>query len=65
MFFLPLSDDNATLRPAFIVWVFIALCTVVFLWQFSLTPDARDQATIAFGMIPARGVQRRRPGTSS
>jgi membrane associated rhomboid family serine protease len=54
MFFLPLSDDNATLRPAFIVWVMIAACTAVFLWQYSLTPEARDQATIAFGMIPAR-----------
>ncbi|HEY1722956.1 MAG TPA: rhomboid family intramembrane serine protease [Magnetospirillaceae bacterium] len=53
MFFLPLSDDNSVLRPAFIVWVIIAACAVVFLWQFSLTPEAREQASIAFGMIPA------------
>lgn len=53
MFFLPLSDDNATLRQAFIVWVIIAACTAVFLWQVSLSPEARDQASIAFGMIPA------------
>jgi membrane associated rhomboid family serine protease len=54
MFFLALSDDNATLRPTIIVWAIIAACTAVFLWQVSLTPDATNQAAIAFGMIPAR-----------
>ncbi len=54
MFFLPLSDDNAISRPALIVWIIIAACTVVFLWQQALSPDAAGQATIAFGMIPAR-----------
>jgi membrane associated rhomboid family serine protease len=54
MFFLPLSDDNALLRPAFVVWLIIAACTVVYIWQFSLSPEAGERATVAFGMIPAR-----------
>ncbi len=54
MFFLPISDDNPTLRSALIVWIIIALCTAVFLWQTSLPPRTAEAATVAFGMIPAR-----------
>src|SRR5262249_3900388 len=54
MFFLPLSDDNATLRQAIVVWAIIAACVAVFLWQHSLTPRAAEAATLSFGMIPAR-----------
>ena len=54
MFFFPLSDDNPILRPAFVVWLIIAVCTAVFLWQNALTVEADAQASIALGMIPAR-----------
>jgi len=36
MFFLPLSDDNVTVRSVLVVWIVIAVCTAVFIWQSSL-----------------------------
>jgi len=54
MFFLPLSDDNATIRSALIVWLVIGVCTAVLIWQHSLAPRAAEAASLTFGMIPAR-----------
>jgi len=54
MFFLPLSDDNLTVRSVLVVWIVIAACTAVFIWQNSLGPRAAEAATLSFGMIPAR-----------
>jgi membrane associated rhomboid family serine protease len=54
MFFLPLSDDNDTLRSAIVVWLIIGICTAVLIWQMSLPPRAAEAATLTFGMIPAR-----------
>src|SRR5271170_1738813 len=67
MFFFPLSDDNATLRSALIVWLIIGLCTAVLIWQVSLPPRAEQAASLTFGMIPARllGNGRLPPGLAT
>lgn len=53
MFFLPLFDDNPTRRTPVITMAIIALCVLVFLWQWSLGPRGEALAVYSFGMIPA------------
>lgn len=49
----PLSDDNPREGPAIVAWSLIAVCVLVFLWQFSLGRSG-EIAIYGFGMIPAR-----------
>lgn len=53
MFTLPLYDDNPAGRPAFVTWLAILACVLVFLWQESLPPDAAGAAILGFGLVPA------------
>jgi membrane associated rhomboid family serine protease len=53
MFTLPLYDDNPTTITPFVTWTMIALCTLVFLWQASLTPGEEKAVAYALGLVPA------------
>jgi membrane associated rhomboid family serine protease len=55
MVFLPLADHNRlrTIRFQYATVALIAACTLVFLWQESLTEDGAVRAIYAFGMIPS------------
>jgi len=52
MFFLPLFDENATGRRPIIVWLLIAVCVAVFLWQQSLDEVAARLAVYQLGFVP-------------
>lgn len=53
MFFLPLYDDNPAGRRPLVVWLLMAVCIAVFVWQASLPPSEAQAAVLAFGAIPA------------
>ena len=53
---IPIRDDNPARRPPLLTWLFIAVCVVVFLWEWSLGP-AVQQAIFGYGLIPARLLQ--------
>jgi rhomboid family protein len=53
MLALPLYDDNPTTRLPVITGGLIAACSVVFLWQLGLDETASENATYAYGMVPA------------
>lgn len=53
MFFIPLYDDNPTLRTPIVTMALIALCALVFAWQLSLGSRAEQMAVFSFGLIPA------------
>jgi membrane associated rhomboid family serine protease len=50
----PISDDNPRIGTPVVTWSIIAVCVLVFLWQFSLGPNDGQIAAFQFGMIPAR-----------
>lgn len=50
---IPLRDDNPTDLTPWVTRSLVVACVVVFLWQFSLGPDAGQQAVYALGVIPA------------
>jgi membrane associated rhomboid family serine protease len=50
LFFLPLYDDNPTVRVPYVTYALIALCVAIFLRQ--LGQDA-DTVAATYGMIPA------------
>jgi membrane associated rhomboid family serine protease len=50
---IPLKDDNPTRIQPVVSWVILAACVMVFLWQFSLGPQAGRDAVYALGMVPA------------
>jgi membrane associated rhomboid family serine protease len=53
MLALPLYDDTPRGRPPIITYGLIAACCLVFLWQAGLSEREAEEATVAFGMIPA------------
>jgi membrane associated rhomboid family serine protease len=53
MFTLPLYDDNPTTITPFVTWTMIALCTLAYLWQASLTPGEEKAVAYALGLVPA------------
>ncbi len=53
MFFLPLYDDNPAGARPLVVWLLMAVCIAVFVWQTSLPPSEAQAAVLAFGAIPA------------
>ncbi|MFW5969314.1 MAG: rhomboid family intramembrane serine protease [Halofilum sp. (in: g-proteobacteria)] len=50
---IPLKDDNPTRITPVVSIMILAACVGVFLWQFSLGPEAGQRAVYSFGMIPA------------
>jgi len=50
----PIQDGVARRYPATITWVLIAVNTIVFLFQVSLSPSALERFLSAFALIPAR-----------
>jgi membrane associated rhomboid family serine protease len=48
----PLRDDNPPSRPPIVTRAFVALCVLVFLWQFSMGAGG-EQIIYALGVIPA------------
>src|SRR4029077_16022788 len=52
LFFLPLYDDNPTVRVPYVTYALIALCVAIFLWQLG---QAADTAPAPYGVIPAVG----------
>jgi rhomboid family protein len=55
MVFLPLADHNRlrTIRFQTVTVLLIAACTIVYLWQSSLSEEAEARAVYALGMIPS------------
>ena len=50
---IPLRDDNPVRTRPVVTVVLIVLCTLVFLWQQSLSANGQQQAAYLFGLIPA------------
>jgi membrane associated rhomboid family serine protease len=50
---IPLHDDQPTSIFPTVTVALIVLCSVVFLWQLSLSPQAQTAVVFGFGMIPA------------
>ena len=50
---IPLRDDNPIRSRPVVTVALIALCTLVFLWQLSLSANGQQQAAYVFGLIPA------------
>ena len=50
---IPLHDDNPTsIFPVFTI-LFITICMLVYVWQFSLGAEGNHGAVISLGVIPA------------
>ena len=50
---IPLRDDNPIRTRPVVTIALIVLCTLVFLWQLSLSANGQQQAAYLFGFIPA------------
>ena len=50
----PIADDNPRINTPYVTWSIIAVCVLVFFWQFSLGSNSGQIAVYQFGMIPAR-----------
>jgi membrane associated rhomboid family serine protease len=50
---IPLRDDNPTRTWPVVTVALIVLCSLVFLWQLSLSANGQQQAAYLFGFIPA------------
>ena len=58
---IPLRDDNpSTIKPVVTI-TFVALCALVFLWQFSLVPGARPAKSCLRTRRDSRGSPRHDP----
>ncbi len=51
--FLPIRDDNPHTITPVVNYTMLAVCIVVFLWQFSLGGEAGQVAVLAYGFTPA------------
>jgi membrane associated rhomboid family serine protease len=49
---IPLRDDNPTTLPPIVTIGVILLCSLVFLWQQSQSPEAARIAVYAYGVVP-------------
>jgi membrane associated rhomboid family serine protease len=50
---IPLRDDNPSTSKPVVTFALVAICVLVFLWQFSLGGDGGQRAIYALGVIPA------------
>jgi membrane associated rhomboid family serine protease len=53
VFTLPLFDDAPLRRQAVMVWLIIAGCILVFLWQLALPPRSERAIVLGLGFVPA------------
>lgn len=51
--FLPIRDDNPHTVTPFVNYTMLAVCIVVFVWQFSLGDESGQVAVLAYGFTPA------------
>ncbi|MFN3993130.1 MAG: rhomboid family intramembrane serine protease [Tabrizicola flagellatus] len=51
---LPYSDGVARRYPPVVVWLLIAICALVFLYQTALPPHARERFLFHTALVPAR-----------
>lgn len=51
---LPLRDENPTEITPYITFLFIGICTCVFLWQFGLNHTDAEIAVKSWGMTPSK-----------
>ncbi len=53
--FLPLHDDNprVLIQYAWVTWGLIAVCSFIFLYEASMTPNERARLILGLGLIPA------------
>jgi membrane associated rhomboid family serine protease len=53
--FLPLHDDNprVLIQHAWVTWGLIAVCSFIFLYEVSMTPNERARLILGLGLIPA------------
>ncbi len=49
---IPLKDDTPRFTTPYVTWFLIALNTLVFLFEISLPPNARNALVYQFGLIP-------------
>ena len=52
MFFFPLFDENSTSRRPIVVWMMMATCIMVFVWQQSLDDVSARLALYQLGFVP-------------
>ena len=52
MFFFPFKDDNPTKNKPFISYLIIFLCCIIFMFQFSLSPQVGYSIIKTFGATP-------------
>jgi len=50
---IPLKDENPSRLVPYVNYAFIAVCVLVFLWQFALGPVRGQTVVYALGVIPA------------
>jgi membrane associated rhomboid family serine protease len=50
---IPLRDDNPIRSTPVVTFTLIALCSLTFLWQISLSDNGQQQVAYLFGVIPA------------
>jgi len=53
MFFLPLFDDNPTIRPPLVTWMIMALCILIFLIQATQPDRGQYEILLRYATIPA------------
>jgi membrane associated rhomboid family serine protease len=51
--FLPIRDDNPHTITPFVNYTLLAICILVFVWQFSLGDEGGQRAVMAYGFTPA------------
>ena len=51
--FLPIRDDNPHTVTPFVNYTMLAICIVVYVWQFSLGAQAEQRAVLTYGFTPA------------
>ena len=47
---IPISDENPSLRPAFVTWTIVALCVAAYGWEWR---SGIDGAMAQYGFVPA------------
>jgi len=51
--FLPIRDDNPHTVTPFVNYTMLAICIVVYVWQFSLGAEDEQLAVLTYGFTPA------------